>query len=64
MSIVHQAVIENYDLSTSFYEKWEQYLHEQWKQFFKDRPFDNLRQYYPIDEHRRRIERRLTVEYA
>jgi glycosyltransferase involved in cell wall biosynthesis len=62
MSIVHRTVAENYNLSTSFYEKWEQYLHDQWKQFFSDRPFDELSQYYPIEDHRSRIKRRLTLE--
>ena len=62
MSIVHQAVAENYNLSASFYEKWDQYLHDQWKQFFNDRSFDELRLYYPIDENRSRIKRRIKAE--
>jgi lipopolysaccharide biosynthesis protein/glycosyltransferase involved in cell wall biosynthesis len=60
MSIVHQAIAENYDLSTSFYQKWEQYLQDQWKQFFNDRPFDDLRLYYPVDDHRSIMKRRIT----
>ncbi len=60
MSIVHQTVAENYDLSASFYEKWDQYLRGQWKQFFNDRPFDELRLYYPMDDNRSRISERIT----
>ena len=60
MSIVHQTVAENYDLSTSYYEKWDEYLRGQWKQFFKDRPFDELRLYYPMDDNRSRIRERIT----
>ena len=55
MSIVHQTVAENYALSPSFYEKWDQYLRNQWTQFFNDRPFDELRLYYPIDDNRNRM---------
>jgi len=64
MSIVHQTVAENYALSASFYEKWDQYLHDQWKQFFSDRPFDDLRLYYPIDDNRDRIRRHIKVQSA
>jgi len=62
MSIVHQTVAENYELSASFYEKWDQYLHDQWKQFFHDRPFDELRQYYPLDDNRNQIKQRGRAE--
>ena len=62
MSVVHQTVAENYALSASFYEKWDQYLHDQWNQFFDGRPFDELRQYYPLDENRDKIRERITVE--
>ena len=60
MSIVHQTVAENYALSASFYEKWDQYLRNQWTQFFNDRPFDELRLYYPIDDNRNRIRQQIT----
>jgi glycosyltransferase involved in cell wall biosynthesis len=60
MSIVHQTISENYELSESFYRKWDQYLHDQWKQFFDDRPFDELRLYYPVDSHRSIMKRRIT----
>ena len=60
MSVVHQAVAENYALSTPFYEKWDQYLRGQWKQFFDDRPFDELRLYYPMDDNSSRIRERIT----
>ena len=59
MSIVHRTVAENYGLSPSFYKKWEQYLQNQWKQFFHDRPFDELSLYYPVDDHRSIIQRRI-----
>jgi glycosyltransferase involved in cell wall biosynthesis len=62
MSIVHRAIAENYNLSASYYVKWEQYLHDQWKQFFKDRPFDELGMYYPIDDNRSRIKRRIEMK--
>jgi hypothetical protein len=59
---VHRAIAENYNLSASYYVKWEQYLHDQWKQFFKDRPFDELGMYYPIDDNRSRIKRRIEMK--
>jgi glycosyltransferase involved in cell wall biosynthesis len=59
MSIVHRTVAENYNLSTTYYEKWDQYLRDQWYQFFNDRPFDDLRIYYPIDDNREKIKRRI-----
>ena len=62
MSIVHRAVAQNYNLSASYYAKWDQYLHDQWKQFFKDRPFEELGMYYPIDDNRSRIKRHIRDE--
>jgi lipopolysaccharide biosynthesis protein/glycosyltransferase involved in cell wall biosynthesis len=50
MALIHQTVVNNYPLSATFHNKWEQYHRQQWKQFFNDRPFDELEEYYPFEE--------------
>lgn len=57
ISVVHRTVIENYKLSKDFHAKWEQYHRQQWKGFFNNRSFDELKEYYPFDE----ISAKLTV---
>lgn len=47
---IHRTVVMEYQLSAGFHEKWEQYLREQWRQFFGDRPFEDLQAYYPYAE--------------
>jgi glycosyltransferase involved in cell wall biosynthesis len=47
---VQQFIFNNYELADGFHEKWESYLRQQWNDFFPDRPFEELNDYYPFDE--------------
>ncbi len=52
---VQQFIFKNYELDGDFPEKWERYLRKQWNDFCPDRSFENLKEYYPMDEMRKRI---------
>ena len=47
MGIIHQLVAVDYNLSPSFYSRWEQFMYEQWNDFFSGRPLNILEDYYP-----------------
>jgi len=62
---VQQFVFHNYKLDDDFYKKWESYLRKQWNDFCPGRPFEELQEYYPVDEMREKILRKdLTGERA
>jgi len=52
---VQKYIFKNYKLDAEFQEKWEKYLRQQWNDFYPNRPFDELKSYYPVDEMRERI---------
>jgi glycosyltransferase involved in cell wall biosynthesis len=47
---VQQFIFHNYKLANGFHEKWERYLRKQWNDFYPNRPFEELKNYYPFDE--------------
>jgi glycosyltransferase involved in cell wall biosynthesis len=52
---VQQFIIQNYKLDSNFYKKWDTYMRKQWNDFCPNRPFDELKTYYPVDEMKERI---------
>lgn len=53
--IVQKYIFENYCLQAGFQEKWEAYLRKQWNDFYPNRSFQDLHEYYPFDEMEKRI---------
>lgn len=55
--VVQQYIFENYLLREDFVEKWEAYLRKQWNDFYPNRPFENIQEYYPFSDMEKRISR-------
>jgi glycosyltransferase involved in cell wall biosynthesis len=53
--VVQKYIFNNYILAHEFQGKWEKYLRQQWNDFYPGRSFDDLKNYYPIDEMRELI---------
>jgi SAM-dependent methyltransferase len=53
--MVQQFIIQNFELDHNFYKKWDTYMHNQWNDFCPNRPFNELKNYYPVDEMKYRI---------
>jgi FkbM family methyltransferase len=53
--IVHKYVCQNYGLDYQFYEKWDKYMRQQWKDFYPNVPFEEIKKYYSVDEIKRDI---------
>jgi len=47
---VQQFIFNNYKLDSDFHEKWESYMRKQWNDFCPNRPFEELNNYFPLDE--------------
>lgn len=54
-SAVQRWIYGRYALAESFEAKWDRYLRDQWLAFFPDRPFEELDQYYPLEQVRAAI---------
>jgi glycosyltransferase involved in cell wall biosynthesis len=54
-SAVQGWIAGQYRLGDGFETAWERYLRDQWAAFFPERPFEDLRQYYPLDQLRGQI---------
>jgi hypothetical protein len=48
-------IFDQYPLDEDFPRKWETYLRRQWDDFFPDGTSEELEQYYPFDEMKRRL---------
>jgi glycosyltransferase involved in cell wall biosynthesis len=48
--LVQRYVFTHYKLTPEFLTKWEEYLRQQWNEFFPNRSFDEINVYYPFDE--------------
>ena len=46
--IVQEFIFNNYQLKDSFLEKWECYIRKLWNDFYPNRPFEEITEYYPI----------------
>jgi glycosyltransferase involved in cell wall biosynthesis len=53
--IVQQFITQNYKLDNNFYSKWDTYMQKQWNDFCPNRPFDELKTYYPVDNMKEKI---------
>jgi ubiquinone/menaquinone biosynthesis C-methylase UbiE len=53
--MVQQFIFDNYRLSSDFHEKWEKYLRKLWNDFYPERPFDELKGYYPVDDMKKKV---------
>jgi glycosyltransferase involved in cell wall biosynthesis len=53
--LVQKYIFANYKLTPEFLRKWEEYLRQQWNDFYPNRSFDEIKGYYPFDEMKQRI---------
>ncbi len=53
--LVQKYIFTNYKLAPEFLEKWEEYLRQQWNDFYPDKTFEELKDYYPFDEMKKMI---------
>lgn len=56
--MVQQFIFRNYELNGNFHEKWEQYLRKLWADFRPSIAFEELNDYYPVDEMKENILKR------
>jgi glycosyltransferase involved in cell wall biosynthesis len=53
---VQTYIFTNYQLAPEFIEKWEEYLRQQWNEFYPSRSFGELKEFYPFDEMKKMIQ--------
>ena len=59
--LVQNYVFTNYILKDDFQRKWEDYLRQLWRKFYPDKPFDDIKDYYPIREMRRVLKQNIAL---
>lgn len=52
---VQRQILAWFPLEPEFAARWERYLRDQWAAFYPDRPFEDIAQYYPLEELRQRV---------
>ena len=48
--MVQKYIFSNYDLDSEFQKKWQGYLRQQWNDFYPNRAFEELKNFYPLEE--------------